>query len=129
MIKISNIILSVRNFDEAIKFYTQCLGFQLIADNIEHLDFRWVTISPQKQNETTIVLVEENTTEKLNSIGIQAIDYVFMSIITDNCEVDYQVMKNKGVRFFGKPIKTPFGIEVIFEDLYGNKFDLVQPIV
>ena len=127
MNKIGHITVFVRDYDEAIEFYTKRLGFQLLTDNDFGNGNRWVTVASQCQNETAIVFVKADSEEKLNLVGNQASDHVFLTIITDNCIRDYETMKSKKVKFYGEPTEVPWGIEVVFEDLYGNKFDLVQP--
>ncbi|MCU7490805.1 MAG: VOC family protein [Bacteroidota bacterium] len=129
MKNIGHITILVRNYDEAIQFYTDIMGFQLISDNDFGNGFRWVTVAPQKQSDTAIVFVLADTEEKRSKIGVQASDHVFMTFITDNCMRDYERMKAKGVNFQGFPTESPWGTEVVFEDLYGNKFDLVEPKV
>lgn len=127
MKKIGHVTVLVRNYDEAIEFYRDTLGFQLLSDNNFGNGFRWVTVAPLKQSETAIVFVEADTEDKRSKIGLQASDHVFMTLITDNCMRDYEKLKAKGVNFHGFPAESPWGTEVVFEDLYGNKFDLVEP--
>ena len=87
---------------------------------------RWVAVAPSKTTETSIIFVEADSTEKLARVGSQVANHVFLVIHTDDCQRDYETMKSRGVQFFGEPKSAPWGAEVVFEDLYGNRFDLVQ---
>lgn len=124
--KIGHITILVNDYDEAIDFYTNTLGFTLITDNSFGEGMRWVTVAPSKQNETAIVFVEADTDEKKQLVGSQAAQRVFLVIETDDFFRDFSLMKEKGVTFLGEPNEMPWGIEVVFEDLYGNRFDLLQ---
>lgn len=116
----------VNNYDEAIQFYKEKMGFALLADNSFGNGMRWVSMAPSAVNETAIVLVEADTDEKKERTGSQAANHVFLVIHTDDCRRDYEAMKARGVHFYGEPRDVPWGVEVVFEDLYGNRFDLVQ---
>jgi catechol 2,3-dioxygenase-like lactoylglutathione lyase family enzyme len=124
--KIGFVTILVKDYDEAIKFYKEKLGFVLLADNSFGNGMRWVNVAPSSNNETSIVLVEADTIEKMERLGSQAANHVFLVIHTDDCRSDYEEMKARGVHFFGEPGDVPWGVEVVFEDLYGNRFDLVQ---
>lgn len=124
--KIAFITILVKNYDDAIRFYKEKLGFELLANNDFGNGKRWVAVAPSNNNETSIVLVETDSDEKLNRLGSQVANHVLLVIHTDDCHRDYEQMKAKGVHFIGEPKSVPWGIEVVFEDLYGNRFDLVQ---
>lgn len=124
--KLGHVTILVENYDEAIQFYTQKAGFVLLADNAFGNGMRWVSVAPSKEAETAIVFVEADTANKKERLGTQAADHVFLVIQTDDCYRDYEKMKANGVHFFGEPQEVPWGIEVVFEDLYGNRLDLVQ---
>ena len=124
--KIDHITLLVKDQDEAVKFYVEKLGFKKRQDAKFWGDMRWVTVSPKDQPDLELTFVLADTEEKLAALGKQAGDHVFMTLQTDDCKRDYQAMKSKGVKFFGEPTEQAWGIEVVFEDLYGNLFDLVQ---
>ncbi|RFU60425.1 VOC family protein [Peribacillus glennii] len=124
--KIGHITILVRDYDEAIKYYTENLGFALLSDNNFGNGMRWVSVAPSKDSATAIVFVQADTDEKAERVGSQAADHVFLVIETNDCRRDYQNMKSKGVQFYGEPKEVPWGIEVVFEDLYGNRFDLLQ---
>ncbi len=124
--KIGHITLLVKDFDEALTFYVEKIGFQKCRDDKFGKDMRWVTVSPKDQLDLELTFVLANTAEKLEALGKQAGDHVFMTLQTDDCKRDYMAMEEKGVKFYGKPTQQMWGIEVVFEDLYGNLFDLIQ---
>ena len=124
--KIDHITLLVKDQDEAAKFYVEKLGFEKRQDAKFWGDMRWVTVSPKDQPDFELTFVLADTEEKLAALGKQAGDHVFMTLQTDDCKRDYQAMKAKGVKFFGEPTEQAWGIEVVFGDLYGNLYDLVQ---
>jgi catechol 2,3-dioxygenase-like lactoylglutathione lyase family enzyme len=121
-----HITILVDDYDKALDFYVGKLGFVKIMDTAMGPDFRWVSVSPDKDAETKIVFVKAHTPDKKARMGSQAADHVFLVLETDNCLRDYETLKSKGVTFFGEPKKMPWGTEVVFEDLYGNHFDLLQ---
>lgn len=124
--KIGHITIFVKNYEEAVKFYVESMGFELKTDIPFGNGFRWVTVAPPRSNGSDIVFVVADTEEKARRIGNQAADHVFLTIETDDCVRDYNIMKSKGVKFYGEPKKELYGTEVVFEDLYGNLFDLIQ---
>jgi catechol 2,3-dioxygenase-like lactoylglutathione lyase family enzyme len=124
--KIGHITLLVKDFDEALSFYTEKLGFVKRQDTKFLNDNRWVTVSPKNQPEPELTFVLADTEAKKAAVGKQAGDHVFMTLQTDDCRRDYQAMKDKGVKFYDEPSDQMWGVEVVFEDLYGNLYDLVQ---
>jgi catechol 2,3-dioxygenase-like lactoylglutathione lyase family enzyme len=124
--KLGHVTILVNDYDEAIDYYTNKLGFELLTDNTFGEGFRWVTVAPSKNHETAIVFVEADTEEKKARVGSQAAGHVFLVIETDDFIRDYTSMKEKDVTFLGEPTEMPWGLEVVFEDLYGNRFDLLQ---
>jgi catechol 2,3-dioxygenase-like lactoylglutathione lyase family enzyme len=124
--KIGHVTILVKNQDDAAKFYTEKLGFIKREDTFFGKDMRWVTVSPKKQKNLELTFVNADSKKKLVALGKQAGDHVLLTIETDNCMKDYEEMKQKGVKFYGKPEQRPYGTEVVFEDLYGNLFDLIQ---
>ena len=124
--KIGHITLLVKNFDEALSFYVEKLGFQKKLDSKFEGGMRWVTISPKDQPSFEFTLVLADSEEKLNAFGKQAGDHVLMTLLTDDCKRDYKILKAKGVKFYGEPTKQMWDTEVVFEDLYGNLIDLMQ---
>ncbi len=126
MLKIGHITLLVKDQDEAAKFYVEKLGFQKRQDTVFWENMRWVTVSSKDQPDLELTFVKADSENKLKALGKQAGDHVFLTLETDDCRRDYNAMKAKGVKFYGEPTEQAWGIEVVFEDLYGNLFDLVQ---
>ena len=126
MIK-SNLItgMLVRNFDEALDFYTKKLGFVVVED-APMGDDRWVTISLPGNPNGVIVLHEARSQEDKALIGKQMGSFPFLGLETDDCLGEYQRMKELGVKFQGEPDVRPYGTGVILEDLYGNKIFMNQ---
>jgi catechol 2,3-dioxygenase-like lactoylglutathione lyase family enzyme len=124
--KIDHITILVKDQDKATKFYVEKLGFKKQQDTVFWGDMRWVTVSPIDQPDLELTFVKADTEDKLKALGKQAGDHVFLTLETDNCRRDYDAMKAKGVKFYGEPTEQSYGVEVVFEDLYGNLFDLIQ---
>jgi predicted enzyme related to lactoylglutathione lyase len=123
--KIGHITLLVKDVDEALNFYVEKIGFQKRQDLMLGL-MRWVTVSPKGQPDLELTFVLSDSEEKRRSVGKQAGDHVFLTLETDDCRKEYKALKNKGEKFYGKPEVQPWGIDVVFEDIYGNLLDLVQ---
>lgn len=124
--KIAHITILIKDFDAALNFYVEKLGFVKRQDTKFWGNNRWVTVSPKDQQKPEMTFVLADAEEKKATIGKQAGDHVFMTLQTDDCKRDYQAMKERGVKFYGEPTEQTWGIEVVFEDLYGNLYDLVQ---
>ena len=124
--KIGHVTLLVKDFDEALRFYIEKLGFVKRQDARFWGDMRWLTVSPRDQPDFELTFVLADTKEKQKVLGKQAGDHVLMTLETDVCHRDYQAMKAKGVKFYGEPTSQAWGVEVVFEDLYGNLIDLIQ---
>jgi catechol 2,3-dioxygenase-like lactoylglutathione lyase family enzyme len=125
---VRHITLIVRDQEEALKFYTEKLGFVKNVDaRVWFNSIRWVTVSLKDQPDVEISLVLADNEEKENVIGKQAGDNIFLSIRTDNFDQDYNELKSKGVNFITHPEEREWGIDAVFEDLYGNLIDLIQP--
>ncbi|WP_299257487.1 VOC family protein [uncultured Aquimarina sp.] len=123
---IGAITLVVKNYDEAIHYYLTKLNFKLIEDTKLSDRKRWVTIAPQNSSETIILLAEAATSEQEKAIGNQTGGRVFLFLHSDDFWRDYTDMKSKGVSFLEKPREEIYGTVVVFEDLYGNKWDLIE---
>lgn len=123
---ISSIALSVRDFDEAIAYYTTKLDFVIAEDRTDGAR-RWVLLSPPEAAETRIRLAKVSTPEQDSRVGNQTGGRVFLFLNTDDLWRDYAAMKARGVNFLEEPRTEAFGLGVIFADLYGNKWELVQP--
>jgi len=124
---IVHIALIVRDYDEAIAFYTEKLKFTLVEDTYQpEQDKRWVVVSPPGSNGTSLVLAKAATLEQDKCIGEQTGGRVFVFLATDNFERDYRAMKARGVQFLEAPRREDYGTVAVFEDLYGNRLDLLQ---
>jgi catechol 2,3-dioxygenase-like lactoylglutathione lyase family enzyme len=122
-----HIALVVRDYDEAIEFYTKKLQFTLIEDTYQpEQDKRWVVVSPPGSSGTTILLAKASKSEQTPFIGNQAGGRVFLFLGTDDFWTDYNDMITKGVEFVRQPKEQSYGIVAVFKDLYGNLWDLVQ---
>lgn len=122
---IANIALVVRDYDEAITFYTQKLNFDLIEDTPLTDSKRWVLVSPRGSTGTRLLLAKADSPEQETRIGNQTGGRVFLFLHTNDFWNDYHEMKSKGVRFHEEPRSEPYGMVVVFSDLYGNKWDLL----
>ena len=118
--------LVVRDYDDAIRFYVDQLGFTLIENTTLSPAKRWVLIAPTPASETKILLAKADGEAQQMAIGNQSGQRVFMFLHTDNFDRDYNLMSTKGVNFLESPRKESYGMVAVFEDLYGNKWDLIQ---
>jgi catechol 2,3-dioxygenase-like lactoylglutathione lyase family enzyme len=121
--------LLVRDYDEAIAWFTEKLGFTLVADTYQpEQDKRWVLVAPPGtgENAATLLLARAATPEQEAFIGNQAGGRVFLFLRTDDFWRDFSALTAKGVRFVRPPAKQPYGKVAVFEGLYGNLRDLVQ---
>lgn len=124
---IVHIALVVRDYDEAIEFYTKKLNFELIEDTYQpEQDKRWVVISPPCSSGTTVLLARASKPEQLPFIGNQTGGRVFLFLNSDDFWRDYNDMISKGIKFVREPKKESYGTVAVFEDLYGNLWDLLQ---
>lgn len=124
---IVHIALVVRDYDEAIEFYTKKLHFILIEDTYQpEQDKRWVVVSPPGSTGTTLLLARASKPEQESFVGNQSGGRVFLFLHTDNFWRDYKDMVSKGIKFVRDPQKEPYGMVAVFEDLYGNKWDLLE---
>ncbi len=122
-----HIALVVKDYDEAIEFYTKKLHFTLIEDTYQQeQDKRWVVVSPPSSSGTTILLARASKPEQLSFIGNQAGGRVFLFLGTDDFWRDYNEMIAKGIEFVREPKEQSYGTVAVFKDLYGNLWDLVQ---
>ena len=124
--RISNIALVVENYDDAIEFYTQKLNFELIENTDLGGGKRWVQISPPNAEGTNILLAKASNDQQQQSIGNQAGGRVFLFLQTNDFSRDYEHMKSQGVEFTEQPRVEEYGTVVVFKDLYGTKWDLLQ---
>ena len=123
---LSLIALVVPDYDEAIEFYVNTLGFDLIEDTPQGDGKRWVVVAPPGSQETRILLARAVNDAQTASIGNQAGGRVFLFLNTDNFTRDYDKMRQSGVHFEENPRREPYGEVVVFRDPFGNRWDLVQ---
>ncbi len=122
-----HIALVVRDYDEAIEFYTKKLHFTLVEDTYQpEQDKRWVVVAPPGSGGTTILLARASKPEQEPFIGNQAGGRVFLFLNTDDFRRDYHDMVAKGITFVREPKEAPYGMVAVFKDLYGNLWDLLQ---
>ncbi|OGK24176.1 hypothetical protein A3A46_00500 [Candidatus Roizmanbacteria bacterium RIFCSPLOWO2_01_FULL_37_13] len=121
------VALVVADYDEAIEFYTKKLHFTLIEDTYQpEQDKRWVVVAPPKSPGTQLLLARASKPEQKSFIGNQTGGRVFLFLNTDNFWRDYKEMVSLGIKFVREPKDAPYGTVAVFEDLYGNLWDLVQ---
>ncbi|ETT59062.1 hypothetical protein C173_30366 [Paenibacillus sp. FSL R7-277] len=124
---IVHIALVVKDYDEAIEFYTNKLNFTLVEDLYQpEQDKRWVVVSPPGSSGTTLLLARASKPEQEFFIGNQAGRRVFLFLNTDNFWRDYHEMVSRGIEFVREPKEEAYGIVAVFKDLYGNLWELLQ---
>jgi catechol 2,3-dioxygenase-like lactoylglutathione lyase family enzyme len=128
--KLALVTVIVRDQDEAVRFFTEKLGFVKRSDDSSMPGFRWLTVSPKDQRYPEITLLkpgppfhdEDRVKELLDLVGKNPT----WTFNTDDCRKDYADLKSRGVKFLAEPEEKPYGIEALFEDLYGNMYSLVE---
>jgi len=124
---IVHVALVVRDYDEAIRFYTEKLDFTVVEDTYQpQQDKRWVLIAPPNSNGPTILLAKASTPEQERFIGNQTGGRVFLFLSTDDFSRDYNRMISLGVTFIRPPRVESYGTVAVFQDLYGNLWDLLE---
>ncbi|MEM7800218.1 MAG: VOC family protein [Chloroflexota bacterium] len=124
---IMHVALVVRDYDEAITFYTETLNFRLVEDIYQpEQDKRWVTVAPPGSSETTLLLARPSKPGQENYIGNQTGGRVTFFLRTDDFWRDYNEMVAKGIQFVRDPKVESYGTVAVFEDLYGNLWDLIE---
>ena len=131
--RIAHVALVVADYDEAIEFYTRKLGFTLVEDTYQpEQDKRWVVVAPPGSigadgvPATTLLLARASTPDQSRFVGNQAGGRVFLFLQTDDFWRDHRAMLAAGITFVRPPSVQPYGTVAVFEDLYGNRWDLVQ---
>ena len=124
---IAQFALVVKDYDEAIDFYTKKLNFELIEDTKQSEEKRWVLVKPKGASETAILLAKAANEEQESRVGNQTGGRVFMFLYTDDFWRDYNLMQEKGIKFIREPKEEVYGTVAVFEDLYGNLWDLLEP--
>ena len=123
------VTLLVRNYDEAIAFYTNVLGFTLSADTDMGAGKRWVVVVPPgAAGGSGLLLAEAKTEAEKQAVGQQGAGRVWLFLHTDDFWRDYPVLQARGLRFLETPRSEVYGHVAVFEDLYGNKWDLLEPL-
>ena len=123
---IAHIALVVDDYDEALKFYTEKLDFTLLDDTPQSETKRWVLVAPKGAEECSLLLAKGVGEEQRSRIGNQTGGRVFLFLRTDDFRRDYENYRSKGVKFVREPKTEDYGTVAVFEDLYGNLWDLVE---
>lgn len=123
---LAHISIVVDDYDKAIAFYTQKLHFTLVEDTILSDTKRWVLVRPQGATECSILLARAATKEQKSRIGNQTGGRVFLFLSTDNLKRDYQNLLDNEIKIVRQPIDEAYGTVAVFEDLYGNLWDLIE---
>ncbi|WP_109488916.1 VOC family protein [Occallatibacter savannae] len=124
---IASIAIIVREYDEAIRWYSEILGFRLVEDVRLTDTKRWVRVAPAGSKDFSLLLARAVTPEQSSRIGDQTGGRVFLFLNTDDFWRDFNALSRRGVVFRRPPVEEPYGTVAVFEDLYGNLWDLIQP--
>jgi catechol 2,3-dioxygenase-like lactoylglutathione lyase family enzyme len=125
--RIATIALLVRDYDEAIAYYTEALGFRLVEDTVIDVDKRWVIVIPPGGPGTALLLAKAADPRQMDRVGDQTGGRVFLFLETDDFRRDHRRMQSRGVVFREQPRIESYGMVAVFEDLYGNLWDLIEP--
>lgn len=126
--RIAHITIVVKDYDEAIKFYTEKLNFELLEDTSLSEVKRWVIVAPQGDLSCSLLLAKSDSEEQRSKIGNQTGGRVFLFLYTDNFERDYKNLIKNGVEIVREPRIEEYGKVLVFSDLYGNLWDLIEPL-
>lgn len=126
---LAHLALLVPDYDEAIAWYRDKLRFELVEDTMLSSTKRWVLMRPPGTGRTGILLAKASNAEQIAAIGNQSGGRVLLFLHTNDFDRDYAHMKASGVEFAESPRLEPYGKVVVFYDLYGNKWDFIQPVV
>lgn len=125
--RIAHIALVVKDYDEALDFYIHKLGFHLVEDTKLSEDKRWVLVAPPGEKQCNLLLAKAANDRQTSCIGNQTGGRVFLFLFTDDFWKDYNRMMENGIHFIRPPKDEEYGTVAVFEDLYGNLWDLIQP--
>jgi len=123
---IGTITVLVKDYDEAIAYYTQVLSFHLIEDTAISEEKRWVVVAPRGNAGASLLLARASSPEQVEHIGNQTGGRVFLFLYSDDFWTDYNEMIARGVQFLEAPRQESYGMVVVFQDLYGNRWDLLE---
>jgi catechol 2,3-dioxygenase-like lactoylglutathione lyase family enzyme len=123
---LGHVALVVRDYDEALAFFTRTLNFRVLEDTRLSEDKRWVLIAPPGSPGTSLLLARAATPEQLSRVGNQTGGRVFLFLHTNDFWRDYREMTARNVKFIREPSQEAYGTVAVFEDLYGNQWDLLQ---
>lgn len=125
--QLARVALLVRDYDEAIAFFVGTLGFRLLEDTPLTPTKRWVVVAPDGDGDAALLLARAVGPEQLAAVGHQGGGRVFLFLHTDDFARDYTTWQARGVRFVEAPRDEVYGTVAVFEDLYGNRWDLIEP--
>jgi catechol 2,3-dioxygenase-like lactoylglutathione lyase family enzyme len=125
--RLAAVAVVVRDYDEALEYYRGVLGFELVSDEALGAGKRWVLVAPAGPGSTRLLLARAATAEQEAVVGRQAGGRVWLFLHTDDFERDYRRYRDRGVAFVDGPRTEPYGTVAVFEDLYGNRWDLIEP--
>ena len=121
------VTLVVDDYDEAIAYFTQKLGFAVVQDTPVDAGKRWVVVAPQGAGGSGLLLAKAANQRQRQAVGSQAGDRVFLFLYTDDFQRDHAAFKERGVAFIDGPRREPYGTVAVFTDLCGNRWDLIEP--
>lgn len=126
--RLASVAFLVRDYDEAIGWFTEKLGFRLVKDERQSETKRWVVVAPPGGMGAALLLAKAADARQLAAVGAQGAGRVFLFLETDDFARDHAAMKKAGVVFLEEPRREPYGTVAVFEDLYGSKWDLIEPV-
>ena len=126
--RIAHVAIVVNDYDEAIQFYTKKLNFNLIEDTVLNEEKRWVLVQPNGSNDCCLLLAKASGERQQHAVGNQSGGRVFLFLHTDNFKRDYQNLIDNKINIVRGPVTEPYGTVAVFEDLYGNLWDLIEPL-
>lgn len=125
-LRLACVTVVVRDYDEAVAYYAACLGFEVIEDTPLEGGKRWVVVRPRGGG-TSLLLARAATPQQDDRVGDQTGGRVFLFLHTDDFRRDFEALRARGVRFLEEPRRESYGTVAVFEDLYGNRWDLLEP--
>jgi catechol 2,3-dioxygenase-like lactoylglutathione lyase family enzyme len=124
---LAHVTFLVRNYDEALAFFAESLGFRVVEDTPLPTGKRWLIVAPPGSRGANLLLARADAPEQVQQVGNQAAGRVFLFLHTDDFWRDYRLMQAASVKFLEQPRQESYGTVAVFEDLYGNKWDLLEP--